>query len=1232
MNSSPPTIESPPPAKRSFVERIIAWCALNRFLVLVGLFFAIATGIYSIRNIPLDAIPDLSDVQVIVFTEWPGRAPTIVEDQVSYPIVSTLAAAPKVKYARGQSFFGLSFVSVIFEDGTDIYWARSRVLEYLNQVRNQLPENVNPVLGPDATGVGWVYEYALVDDTGKHSLAELRSFQDWTLRYYLQNTPGVAEVASLGGYVNQYQVDIDPNKLLAFHIPLNKVIEAIRESNNDVGGRVIEFGETEYMVRGEGYIKNLADIEKVVVGLGENGVPITVKDVGRVHRGPDIRRGLLDLDGKGEAVGGIVVMRYGENALKTIEAVKKKLEEFKPSLPPGVRIVTGYDRSDLIHRAIATLREKLIEESIIVSLICLLFLFHFRSALVAILTLPVAILLAFIPMHALGLSSNIMSLSGIAIAIGAMVDAAIVMVENAHKWLERWEHARARREQEGDGALSMEEREVGDLSRTRVIIKAAQQVGRPLFFSLLIITVSFLPVFSLQAQSGRLFKPLAYTKTFAMFFAALLSVTLVPILMVWFIRGKIPEENRNPINRFLVWIYQPLVRLVLHYRWTTLIIAAVLLALTWIPSRRIGSEFMPPLNEGTLLYMPTAAPGIAISEAKEILQKQDAIIAQFPEVEHVYGKVGRARTATDPAPLSMIETVITLKPEEQWRAGMTFDKIKQELTARLPFPGMPAIWWMPIQTRIEMMATGIRSQIGIKVLGTDLAKIEEIATEIESLLKNAPHTAPAFAERVTGGYYVDFKINRDAIARYGLRVADVEEVIESAIGGKNISTSVEGRERFPINVRYARDFRSDLPELRRVLVATPGGAQIPLEQLAEIGLSTGPPSIRDENGVLAGFVFVDTVGIDLGTYVENAKKLIADHIKLPPGYYIEWGGQYQYLLKARENLRIAIPITLLIIFLLLYLNFRNVTESLIVILSVPFALVGGVWLLYLLGYNYSVAVAVGFIALAGVAAETGVVMIVYLDEAWDNLKKRTLQPKSSDLYDAVMFGAVQRVRPKMMTVCAIIAGLLPIMWSHGTGADTMKRIAAPMVGGMISSTILTLLIIPALYFLWRRRELSDTSEEELAPLLSRSHETRRRLFKWIGLVIVLIAIFLGGSFIWHKVRPAEVSGAPFVTQTVNGLTVNFIEREGQLHEGNNELLIEFRDRNGELVDVGQVKFDLDMSMPGMHMHSGSRIEQTKTPGRYLARLKIDMGGDWNAKISFNGPRGKGEANFPLSTR
>ena len=1202
------------------INGIIAWCAKNKFLVLVGLFFAVAAGIFAVRNIPLDAIPDLSDVQVVVFTEWPGRAPTIVEDQVTYPIVSTLAAAPKVKYARGQSFFGLSFVSVIFEDGTDIYWARSRVLEYLNQVRNQLPENVNPVLGPDATGVGWVYEYALVDDSGKHSLAELRSFQDWTLRYYLQNTPGVAEVASLGGYVNQYQVDVDPNKLLAFHIPINKVIAAIRDSNNDVGGRVIEFGETEYMVRGEGYINDLADIEKVVVETGENGVPITVKDIGNVHRGPDIRRGLLDLDGKGEAVGGIVVMRYGENALKTIDAVKKKLADFKSSLPPGVRIVTGYDRSDLIHRAIETLRSKLLEESVIVSLICLLFLFHFRSALVAILTLPIAILLAFIPMDALGLSSNIMSLGGIAIAIGAMVDAAIVMVENAHKWLERWDHARARREKEGKAALSAEEREVVDLSRTQVIVKAAQQVGRPLFFSLLIITVSFLPVFSLQAQSGRLFKPLAYTKTFSMFFAALLSVTLAPILMVWFIRGKIPDESKNPINRFLVWIYRPLVRLVLRYRWTTLLIAAAVLALTWFPHTRIGSEFMPPLNEGSLLYMPTAVPGIAISEAKKILQKQDAIIAKFPEVERVYGKVGRSRTPTDPAPLSMVETVITLKPESEWRPGMTFDKIKQELTARLPFPGMPAIWWMPIQTRIEMMATGIRSQIGIKVMGKDLAKIEEIATQIESLLKNAPHTASAFAERVTGGYYVDFKIKRDAIARYGLRVGDVEDVLESAIGGKNISTTVEGRERFPINVRYARDFRTDLPALRRVLVATPSGTQVPLEQLADIGLSTGPPSIRDENGVLAGFVFVDTAGIDLGTYVDNAKKLIAEEIKLPPGYYIQWGGQYQYLLKARENLRIAVPITLLIIFLLLYLNFRNVTESVIVMLSVPFALVGGIWLLYLLGYNYSAAVAVGFIALAGVAAETGVVMIVYLDEAWENLKLRPAKPKASDLYDAVMFGAVQRVRPKMMTVAAIIAGLLPIMWSHGTGADTMKRIAAPMVGGMVSSTILTLLIIPAIYFLWRSREVeNDDAIEATKP---------RRQPRWrVGLAVLAACLVLfGGWFLWSHLGTGHQSlTTPVLSEPVGDFKIDVLSDKPQLGVGENPLRIEVKDAaTGKMVDAGAVSFNLTMTMPGMNMQAQAVLQKGEQPGVYTGTIRPGMQGEWIGRLGYEGAKGKEE--------
>ena len=1048
--------------QETIIERVIGWCSHNSFLVMIGTLFLLVAGILAIKNVNLDAIPDLSDVQVVVFTEWPGRDPQLVEDQITYPIVSALAAAPHVKYVRGQTFFGLSFVNVIFNDGTDMYWARSRVLEYLNQVQQQLPPGITPTLGPDATGVGWVFEYALVDETGQNNLYQLRTLQDWYLRYYLQNTPGVAEVASVGGYVKQYQVDVDPNKLLAYNIPLTKVVQMMRESNNDVGGRVVEFGETEYMVKGAGYIKDTADIEKIVIGVDKDGVPVTVKDVGNVHLGPDMRRGALDLDGKGEAVGGIVVMRYGENALKTIAAIKAKLEAFKPSLPPGVKIVTTYDRSDLILRAIANLREKLLEESVVVSLICIIFLFHFRSALVAILTLPVAIAMAFIPMTALGISSNIMSLGGIAIAIGAMVDAAIVMIENAHKWLERWSHARAKREKEGDAALTAAEREIADHDRRDVITQAAKQVGKPLFFSLLIITVSFLPVFALQAQSGRLFKPLAFTKTFSMFFASLLSLSLVPLLMVWFIRGKIPDEKKNPINRFLIWAYQPFVKLALRFKWLTILAALVVLLVTWLPLSRLGSEFMPPLNEGTLLYMPTSVPGISITEAKANLQRQDAVIAAFPEVEHVYGKVGRARSATDPAPLSMTETVISFKPEKEWRKDMTFEKIREELDKQLQVPGAPAIWWYPIQTRIEMLSTGIRSQIGIKVLGPDLKVIEGLAQQIEGVLKKDPNSGTVFAERVRGGYYLEFNIKRDEIARYGLTIADVETIIESAVGGKNITWTVEGRERYPVNVRYARELRNDVDSLRRVLVPAPTGAQVPLAQLADIKRYTGAPSIRDENGMLAGFVFVDTKNIDLGTYVVRAKKLIADNVKMPPGYFLDWGGQYQYMMKARETLRLVIPLTLVIIFVLLYLNFRNVTETIIVLLSIPFALVGGIWLMWLLGYHFSVAVAVGFIALGGVAAETGVVMIVYLDEAWHHLLQNKPKPTLDDLYHAVMEGAVQRVRPKMMTVCAIIAGLLPIMWGHGTGAQTMKRIAAPMVGGMVSSTILTLIIIPAI--------------------------------------------------------------------------------------------------------------------------------------------------------------------------
>jgi len=1047
------------------IERLIHWCTHNRFLVVVLAVMAAAFAIQSLRSIKLDAVPDLSDVQVIVFTDWPGRAPTLVEDQVTYPIVSTLAAAPKVRYARGQSFFGLSFVNVIFEDGTDMYWARSRVLEYMNQARSELPEGVNPVLGPDATGVGWVFQYALVDRSGQHDLSDLRTYQDWTLRTYLQNTPGVAEVASLGGYVDQYQIVLDPVSLRANDIGANELIAAVRRSNNDVGGRLLEFGETEYMVRGLGYIENLEDIEQIVLRVGEDGTPLLLRDVAEVRRGPDIRRGMLEMDGEGEAAGGIVIMRYGENALKTIEAVKEKLKAIEPSLPEGVEIVVGYDRSDLILRAIDNLRVTLLEEMLIVSVVILVFLLHFRSALVAIVALPLGVLLAFIPMQLLDISSNIMSLGGIAIAIGAMVDASIVFIENAHKWLLRWKEAQ-------DDPVR--DPELAKLSRLEVITRSAQQVGRPLFFSLLVIGVSFLPVFALEGQSGRLFKPLAYTKTFSMLFAALLAITLVPVLISGLVRGRVPDERKNPVSRLLIWIYRPFVRFALRFRGLTILLALLAMAATWWPYSQIGSEFMPPLNEGSLLYMPSSPPGMSAGEAREVLHRQNRIIADFPEVERVYGKVGRARTATDPAPLSMVETTITLKPESEWRPGMTFDKIKQELGKQLPYPGMPAIWWMPIQTRIEMLATGIRSQIGIKVMGPDLGRIEGIAREIEGVLKQSPHTASAFAERVTGGYYVDFAVDRAAIARYGLQVEDVLDVVETAVGGKNIEETIEGRKRFPINLRLARDFRDDLDALRNVPVRAGAGRFVPLGELADIRPNTGPPMVRNENGQLAGFVFVDTSGTDLGAYVAEAKQLIREQVEVPPGYYLEWGGQFQYMQRAKETLSWIIPLTLVLILLLLYLNFGKIGEALIVSLSVPFALIGGVWLLWALDYNFSVAVAVGFIALAGVAAETGVVMIVYLDEAWQQVRKRVARPTGTDLRNAVLEGAVERVRPKMMTVGTTIIALLPILLGHGTGADTMKRIAAPMVGGMVSSTLLTLIVIPAIYAIYRSRETSPT--------------------------------------------------------------------------------------------------------------------------------------------------------------
>ena len=1058
------------PKGDTFIERMIETSARNKFLVFIFVIVAVAAGIYGLIHTPLDAIPDLSDVQVIVYTDWEGRSPDLIEDQITYPISTRFIAAPKVKFVRGESMFGKSFVYVIFEDGTDIYWARSRVIEYLNSVRGSLPEGVNPVIGPDATGVGWVFEYALVDETGKHNLAELRSFQDWNLRYALESVKGVAEVAPVGGFVKQYQVDLDPNALVAYKIPLADVVSRIKASNGDVGGRVFEVATTEYYVRGRGYIKSLADIENIVLKV-ENGTPVYVKNIGTVHLGADIRRGVAELDGKGETVGGIVVMRYGENALNVIDGVKKKIEEIKSSLPEGVRIVPVYDRSDLIKRAIATLREKLIEESIVVALVCIVFLWHVRSALVAIITLPIAIILSFLPMHWLGLTSNIMSLGGIAIAIGAMVDAAIIMVENAHKALE---HFRDEHKREPDGR-----------ERVEVIIDAAKTVGRPLFFSLLVITVSFIPVFSLTAQEGRLFKPLAFTKTFSMFFAALLGVTLVPLLMTLLIRGKITPEFKNPVNRFLVWAYQPFVNFVLRFRWLTIIAALVILAVTIFPFKRLGKEFMPPLNEGTMLFMPTAVPGMSIGEATKILQIQDRQLRKFPEVDHVFGKAGQAETPTDPAPLSMFETIVTFKPFDQWRPGMTWEKLQAEMNANIKTPGMANIFWMPIQTRTEMLTTGFRTVLGVKVFGPDLGKIQDVAIQIEKALSDLPDTRSVFAERTTGGYFLDFTVNREAAARYGLTVSDVNDVVETAIGGKTITTTVEGRERYSVNARYARDFRQDLDSLKRVLVATPTGAQVPISLVADIQYKTGPPSIRDENGQLVGFVFVDLTTSDIDGYVSKAAERLRERVQYPPGYYIQWAGQFEYLKAAEARLKVVIPFTLLIIFVLIYMNTKSVVKTFIVLLAVPFSLVGAFWLLYLLGYNMSVAVWVGLIALAGLDAETGVVMLLYLDHAWEKFRDNGHMNNMRDLHDAVVEGAVQRIRPKIMTVCAILFGLLPIMWSPVTqaGADVMKRIATPMIGGVVTSAILELLIYPVIYVLWKkrglRREAGSSSSEPL---------------------------------------------------------------------------------------------------------------------------------------------------------
>jgi Cu(I)/Ag(I) efflux system membrane protein CusA/SilA len=1058
------------------LARLIEWSARNVFLVLLATLAVVGAGIYAIVKTPLDALPDLSDVQVIVYTEYPGQAPQVVEDQVTYPLTTAMLSVPKSKVVRGFSNFGVSFVYVIFEDGTDIYWARSRVLEYLNFAAGRLPKGVTPSLGPDATGVGWVYQYVVLG--AQKSLAELRTIQDWFLRYQIAKAPGVAEVASLGGFVQQYQVVVDPRRLQAFNIPLAKVSQVIRDSNRDVGGRVIEMAETEFMVRGKGYLRGKSDIEQLVV-KSEKGVPVLLRDVARVELGPDERRGVGELNGEGEAVSGIAMARYGQNALDVIHNIKEKIGEIASGLPEGVRIEAVYDRSELIHRAIDTLKRTLAEEAVIVALVCMVFLLHVRSALVAILMLPVGVLIAFIAMRLLGMNSNIMSLGGIAIAIGAMVDAAIVMIENAHKHLERLDHAPPILPSPlaGEGSGERGGHNPGStMARARAIVDACKEVGPALFFSLLIITVSFLPVFTLEAQEGRLFAPLAYTKTFAMAGAALLSVTLVPVLMLLFIRGRILPEAQNPVNRFLIWLYRPAIAWVMRRKGATIAAALLVLGASLYPAAKLGTEFMPTLNEGTLFYMPTSLPGMSVTKAAELLQVQDRIIKGFPEVASVYGKAGRAQTATDPAPLEMFETVINLKPEAEWRAGMTIDKLIAEMDQALQIPGVSNAWTMPIKARIDMLSTGIRTPIGIKVFGKELAEMERLAREIEAVVKAVPGTASAYAERITGGFYLDIEPDRAQLARYGLAVGELQDVIGTALGGETVTTTVEGRERFGVAVRYPRELRSD-PQMiaTQVLVPTMEGAMIPLGQVAKVSIAKGAPAIRTENALLSAYIYVDIRERDIGGYVADAQKAVREQVKFPPGYYATWSGQFEYMQRAAEKLKLVVPLTLAIIFLLLYLNFRRMTETLIVMLSVPFALVGGVWLMWLLGYNLSVAAAVGFIALAGVAAETGVVMLIYLDHAWSAAMARRqaagARASAADLYAAVMEGAVERVRPKMMTVVAIMAGLLPIMWGTGTGSEVMRRIAAPMVGGMISSTILTLIVIPAIYALVKERRL-----------------------------------------------------------------------------------------------------------------------------------------------------------------
>jgi Cu(I)/Ag(I) efflux system membrane protein CusA/SilA len=1090
------------------INAIIEYCAAHRAIVIILVVVLSFLGLWSMRQIPLDAIPDLSDPQVIIYTEWPGRSPNLVEDQITYPVVTAMLAAPNVSVVRGVSDYGFSYVYVIFEEGTDIYWGRSRVLEYMSKITGKLPQGVSPRLGPDATGVGWAFQYALVDKSGKNNLAQLRSFNDWYMRYWLESVSGVAEVATVGGFVKQYQVTVDPNKLLAYKVPIHKVMEVIRNSNSEVGGRVVEFTGKEYVVRGRGYIQSLTDIEDLPVGTDGMGTPIHVRDIARVGLGPDMRRGVAEFNGEGEVTGGIVVVRYGQNVMDVIQRVKAKLEEIKPGIPEGVEVAITYDRSDLIQRSIDTLRQTLTEELIIVSAVILIFLWHVPSAIIPILTIPIAIILSFIPMYWSGVTSNIMSLGGIAIAIGAMVDAAIVVVEQTHKKLEHWE---------AEGRPG---------SATRVIVDAVKEVGGPSFFSLLVIAVSFMPIFALQYQEGRLFKPLAFTKNFSMVIAAVLAITLDPALRLLFMRtkefslrprflaaavnailvGKIHSEEKHPISRPLMWIYHPVVRFALDFKWLIIALSLVVVLATVPIYRKLGSEFMPPLNEGTILYMPITLPGISVTEATKYLQIQDKLLVQFPEVQSVFGKIGKAETATDPAPYSMVETTVVLKPESQWRKTqekrwysawapewlkkplrriwpeerpIRWEQLIDEMDKAIQIPSYANAWLFPIRTRIDMITTGIRTPVGVKVLGTNLETIEKIGLQIEKVLQDVPGTRSAFFERVTGGYYLDIQVRRQEAARYGLSVGEVQDIVESAIGGMTVTTTVEGRERYPVNVRYARGLRDNLSKLSRVLVPAMNGAQVPLTQLADITLRTGPPMIKNEEGFLAGFLYVDVTGRDMGRYVEDAKRAVAEKVKLPAGYQVAWSGQYEYMQRVVERLWVVVPITLFIVFLLLYLNTNSMVKTMIILLAVPFSAVGAIWLLYLLDYNMSIAVWVGLIALLGVDAETAVFMLLYLDLAYNERKAKGQMRSIADLKEAIEYGAVKRLRPKFMTVAVMFMGLVPIMWSTGAGSDVMRRIAAPMIGGIFTSFILELVVYPAIYEIWKGFEVRKLAKGEL---------------------------------------------------------------------------------------------------------------------------------------------------------